>query len=105
MSILVNKATRVLVQGLTGKTGSFHTEQALAYFGTQMVGGTHPKKGGETWTSGAALSQPAFRTAKAAGAFYSIMAGDRGAGPGAGAWPADLMMLRVEPLASASASR
>jgi len=52
MSILVNKATRVLVQGLTGKTGSFHTEQALAYFGTQMVGGTHPKKGGETWTSG-----------------------------------------------------
>ena len=52
MSILVNKETRVLVQGLTGKTGSFHTEQALAYFGTKMVGGTHPKKGGETWTSG-----------------------------------------------------
>ncbi len=52
MSILVNKDTRVLVQGLTGKTGTFHTEQALAYFGTQMVGGTHPKKGGETWTSG-----------------------------------------------------
>jgi succinyl-CoA synthetase alpha subunit len=52
MSILVNKDTRVLVQGLTGKTGSFHTEQALAYFGTKMVGGTHPRKGGETWTSG-----------------------------------------------------
>jgi succinyl-CoA synthetase alpha subunit len=52
MSILVNKDTRVLVQGLTGKTGTFHTEQALAYFGTKMVGGTHPKKGGETWTSG-----------------------------------------------------
>ena len=52
MSILVNKDTRVLVQGLTGKTGTFHTEQALAYFGTRMVGGTHPKKGGETWTSG-----------------------------------------------------
>jgi succinyl-CoA synthetase alpha subunit len=52
MSILVNKDTRVLVQGLTGKTGSFHTEQALAYFGTKMVGGTHPKKGGESWTSG-----------------------------------------------------
>jgi succinyl-CoA synthetase alpha subunit len=52
MSILVNKDTKVLVQGLTGKTGTFHTEQALAYFGTQMVGGIHPKKGGETWTSG-----------------------------------------------------
>ena len=52
MSILVNKDTKVLVQGLTGKTGTFHTEQALAYFGTKMVGGTHPKKGGEVWSSG-----------------------------------------------------
>jgi succinyl-CoA synthetase alpha subunit len=52
MSILVDQNTRVLVQGLTGKTGTFHTEQALAYYGTKMVGGTHPKKGGETWTSG-----------------------------------------------------
>ncbi len=51
MSILVNKDTKVLVQGLTGKTGTFHTEQALAYFGTKMVGGIHPKKGGETWGS------------------------------------------------------
>ncbi|MEC9344478.1 MAG: succinate--CoA ligase subunit alpha [Pseudomonadota bacterium] len=49
MSILVNRDTKVLVQGLTGKTGTFHTEQALAYFGTRMVGGIHPKKGGETW--------------------------------------------------------
>jgi succinyl-CoA synthetase alpha subunit len=62
MSILVNKSTRVLVQGLTGKTGTFHTEQALAYFGTRMVGGVHPKKGGESWTSGmdGAASLPIF---------------------------------------------
>ena len=51
MSILVNTETRVLVQGLTGKTGTFHTEQALAYYGTKMVGGVNPKKAGETWTS------------------------------------------------------
>lgn len=51
MSILINKNTRVLVQGLTGKTGTFHSEQALAYHGTQMVGGIHPKKGGTIWTS------------------------------------------------------
>ena len=52
MSILINKNTKILVQGLTGKTGTFHTEQALAYFGTQMVGGIHPKKGGSQWVSG-----------------------------------------------------
>ena len=49
MSVLVDKNTKVIVQGLTGKTGTFHTEQALAYHGTQMVAGVHPKKGGETW--------------------------------------------------------
>ncbi len=51
MSILINKDTKVLVQGLTGKTGTFHTEQALAYHGSKMVGGIHPKKGGSTWTA------------------------------------------------------
>lgn len=45
MSILVNKNTRVITQGMTGATGTFHTEQALAY-GTQMVGGVTPGKGG-----------------------------------------------------------
>jgi succinyl-CoA synthetase alpha subunit len=62
MSILVNKDTKILVQGLTGKTGTFHTEQALAYYGTQMVGGIHPKKGGETWTGTGGENLPIFAT-------------------------------------------
>ncbi|MEE4014033.1 succinate--CoA ligase subunit alpha [Roseibium sp. FZY0029] len=64
MSILVNKDTKIIVQGLTGKTGTFHTEQALEYYGTKMVAGVHPKKGGETWSSGvdSAASLPIFAT-------------------------------------------
>ena len=50
MSVLIDKNTRVLVQGLTGKTGTFHTEQALGYYGTQMVAGVTPGKGGTTWS-------------------------------------------------------
>ncbi|WCT76099.1 succinate--CoA ligase subunit alpha [Novosphingobium humi] len=45
MSILIDKNTKVITQGMTGKTGTFHTQQALAY-GTQMVGGVTPGKGG-----------------------------------------------------------
>ena len=47
MSILVDKNTKVITQGMTGETGTFHTEQALAY-GTQMVAGVTPGKGGQT---------------------------------------------------------
>ncbi len=47
MSILVNKSTRVICQGITGNNGTFHTEQAMAY-GTLMVGGVTPGKGGST---------------------------------------------------------
>ena len=47
MSILVNKATKVICQGITGNNGTFHTEQAIAY-GTRMVGGVTPGKGGTT---------------------------------------------------------
>jgi succinyl-CoA synthetase alpha subunit len=47
MSILVNKDTRVICQGITGKAGAFHTKHCLAY-GTRMVGGVTPGKGGGT---------------------------------------------------------
>lgn len=60
MSILIDKNTKILVQGMTGKTGTFHTEQALAYHGTQMVGGIHPKKGGSSWSSASGQELPIF---------------------------------------------
>ncbi|ESR24057.1 succinate--CoA ligase subunit alpha [Lutibaculum baratangense] len=62
MSVLIDRNTKVIVQGLTGKTGTFHTEQALAYHGTQMVAGVHPKKGGESWQGKDGQSLPIFAT-------------------------------------------
>src|SRR5919106_2662106 len=56
MSILVDKSTRVICQGITGSQGTFHTEQAIAY-GTKMVAGVTPGKGGTTH-----LGLPVFDT-------------------------------------------
>ncbi len=60
MSILVDSQTRVICQGFTGKNGTFHSEQAIAY-GTRMVGGVSPGKGGQTH-----LGLPVFNSAQEA---------------------------------------
>ncbi|CAM3355485.1 succinate--CoA ligase subunit alpha [Marinicrinis lubricantis] len=80
MSILINKDTKVITQGITGSTGLFHTKGALDY-GTQMVGGVTPGKGGTnidiTLENGETVSLPVFNTVneakEATGANVSVI--------------------------------
>jgi succinyl-CoA synthetase alpha subunit len=71
MSVLIDKNTKVICQGFTGRNGTFHSEQAIAY-GTKMVGGTSPGKGGSSH-----LNLPVFDTVdearKATGADASVI--------------------------------
>src|SRR5438876_5227427 len=67
MSILVNKETRVICQGITGSAGAFHTKGCLEY-GTKMVGGTTPGKGGQKDANGLPIFDTVEQAVKATGA-------------------------------------
>ena len=71
MSVLVDKNTRVLVQGITGREGSFHARQCMAY-GTQVVGGVTPGRGGEKF-EGVPIFHTAAEATKETGANASII--------------------------------
>lgn len=71
MSILVNRDTRLLVQGITGREGQFHTRQMLEY-GTNVVGGVTPGKGGE-WIAGVPVFDTVKEAVEATGANASII--------------------------------
>jgi succinyl-CoA synthetase alpha subunit len=71
MSILINDTTRVVVHGITGRQGSFHTEKMLAY-GTKVVGGVTPGKGGQ-WVHGVPVFNTAAKAVEATGANCSLI--------------------------------
>jgi succinyl-CoA synthetase alpha subunit len=72
MSVLVNGDTKILVQGITGEAGAFHTKNSLAY-GTKMVGGVTPGKGGQTTADGVPVFDTVAAAKKATGATASVV--------------------------------
>jgi succinyl-CoA synthetase alpha subunit len=72
MSVLVGKQTRVLVQGITGGAGSFHAKQMLEY-GTQVVGGVTPGRGGETFEGKVPVFNTVEQAVKATGADTTVI--------------------------------
>ena len=72
MSILIQPDTKILVQGITGEAGAFHTKNSLAY-GTKMVGGVTPGKGGQTTADGVPVFDTVAEAKKATGATASVV--------------------------------
>ena len=72
MSVLVNGETKILVQGITGEAGAFHTKNSLAY-GTKMVGGVTPGKGGQQTADGVPVFDTVAAAKKATGATASVV--------------------------------
>ena len=72
MSILVNKKTRLIVQGITGKTGTFHTQQCVEY-GTNVVAGVTPGKGGQLWENTVPVCNTVNEAVKEYGANASVI--------------------------------
>ncbi len=72
MTVLVNGDTKILVQGITGEAGAFHTKNSLAY-GTQMVAGVTPGKGGQTTADGVPVFDTVADAKKATGATVSVV--------------------------------
>ena len=72
MSVFIDKNTRLLVQGITGRDGSFHTKQMLEY-GTQVVGGVTPGKGGQTFESKVPIFNTVSEAVRATGANTTVI--------------------------------
>lgn len=72
MSVLVNKDTKVICQGITGAVGTFHTQQAIEY-GTKMVGGVTPGKGGSKWENQLPVFNTVEQAVKETGADASVI--------------------------------